>query len=299
MSLVLVTVLVGCGNPSEPHAHTSPTATPLAVAVLSHVGPHYLGAYPNLFAAPSLIDIQSLIFAIGSNPNLDDCRRSPAKIMKSQCWLDVKDPGNAMLIGALVEVPCAESHFSATLSALDEITIVVIDRASPYTPGFIPSGAPSPKPGACAKGFTPAWTLSLLAIPFSALPADELTIKVVHPALDIPVSKTMVDLRRPLNISTDLSARIAEVRAAINLAFQDALTRVTPGQSVGVVALGTQRWPDTGLGCPVAGQQYAAITSMGYLVLLKGSDQPSLLMEYHASGNTLRFCGRTAGWNPS
>jgi hypothetical protein len=284
--LILLALLGGCGSPPQGNTQTSPTGSTLPFTIL-----------PNLFAAPSLVDLQGSIFGLGSDPNIYDCQKEP--VLARECWLDIKDPGSALLIGALVEVPCAESSFSATLSARDEITIAVMDRASPYPPGFIPSGGPSPKPGACAKGVTPAWMLSLLAIPFSALPADELTIKVAHPGLDIPSSKTMVDLKRPLNISTDLTARIAEVRSAINLAFQDATTRVTPGQSVGAVALGTQRWPDTALGCPVAGQQYAAIVSMGYLVLLEGSDQPSLLMEYHASGNTLRFCGRTAGWNPS
>jgi hypothetical protein len=239
------------------------------------------------------VDLQSLIFAIGTYPNLSDCRQSRATAMKSECWLDVKDPGNVVLIGALVELPCAENHFSATLSAPDEITITAIHRAAPYPPGFLPSGAPSPQPGFCAKGLTPVWTLSLLAIPLSRLPKGEVTIRLVHPAVKISASKTAVDLKPPLHLSTNLDGAIGQVGAALNLATEDARSRVGPGQSASLVWLGTDRWPDTSLGCPVSGQQYEPVPSTGYVVVLKGTDS-SPANEYHVSGTLERYCGATA-----
>ncbi|MHB8613997.1 MAG: hypothetical protein ACYDAL_16470 [Candidatus Dormibacteraceae bacterium] len=260
--------------------------------VLSHSGPLYTRDYPDLFAAPSLIDLQGLIYGLGSNPRLSDCQRSQE--IRRQCWLDIADPGGAVLVAAYIDIPCAQSTASATLSGPDEITITVVDQAVPVPPGFLPTAAPSPKPGECPKGAPRPATLSLLDIPFTAVPADELTIEVVHPALQIPIAKTVVDLKDPLNISRNLNARIAEVRAATEHAFQDAMTRVQPGASVGFLELGTQQWPDTRLGCPVVGGQYAAVASVGYVVLLKGSDQPSLAIEYHESGNLQQYCGRVA-----
>lgn len=287
--LMLLAVVASCTT--ERTLQTSLTPPPrLPITVLSHVGPT---SPRSLFAAPSLVDLQGLIFAIGTNPNLGDCRLSRAKVMKSACWLDITDPGNALLIGALVELPCAENHFSATFSAADEITITAIHRVPPYPPGFLPSGGPPPQPGFCAKGITPAWTLSLLAIPLSALPEDELTIKLVHPAVDLPISRTTVDLKRPVNTSTNLDHAIGQVQAALNLATNDALSRVSPGQSASIVWFGTDRWSDTSLGCPVSGQHYDAAISPGYIVVVQPTDKPTST-EYHVSGNLLRSCGTTA-----
>ena len=148
-TLMLLAVLASCGRGPQSGAQTSPTPTQLPVTVLSHTGPLYARYYPNLFAAPSLVDLQGMVFAIGTNPNLDDCRRSKAQIMKSQCWLDIKDPGNSMLIAAYVDVPCSQSDLSATLSAPNEVTLTVSDHAGPFPPGFLSSSAPSPKPGDC------------------------------------------------------------------------------------------------------------------------------------------------------
>ncbi len=291
--LTVLAILAGCGAPDNPGAQsTSATATPVPFTVLSQAGPLYTRDYPDLFAAPSLVDLQGLIYGLGSNPPLNNCQR--AQSIRRQCWLDIKDPGDAMLVAAYIDVPCAQSEPSATFSAPNEITITVVDKAIAIPSGFLPNNAPSPKPGECPKGSPAPATLSLLAFPLTAVPADELTIKVVHPAIQIPDAKTVVDLKVPLNISRNLDARIAEVRAATEQAFQDALTRLPPGASVGFLELGTAQWPDTSLGCPVAGGQYAAVASTGYVVLLKGSDQPSLAMEYHSSGSLKQFCGRVA-----
>ena len=137
--------------------------------------------------------------------------------------------------------------------------------------------------------------LSLLAIPISAVPADELTIKLVHPLADIPVGRTVVDMKSPLQISTNLlDAQIKADQAALNQALADALTKGNPGQSANYRLFGTGRWPDTALGCPASGQQYTAITSLGYVIELQATDQPSSVMEYHVSGSLTRPCGLIA-----
>lgn len=290
--LILLALLGGCGKLPQGNAQTSPTGSTLPFTILSHVGPRYLGAYPNLFAAPSLLDLEALVFAVGTNPNLEDCRGSRAPIMKSQCWLDMKDPGNSMLIAAYVDLPCSQSDLSATLSAPNEVTLTVTDYAGPFPPGFLASSAPSPKPGDCPKSMPSPAMLSLLAIPITSLPADELTIKLVHPLADVAVGRTMVDMKSPLHISGGaLDAQIAVAQTALSLASADALKRVSPGQSTRFLLFGTGRWPDTSLGCPVSGQNYNAVESTGYIVLLKPTDQPSKVMEYHISGSLATFCG--------
>jgi hypothetical protein len=134
--------------------------------------------------------------------------------------------------------------------------------------------------------------LSLLAIPVGALPADELTIKLVHPLANVAMGRTVVDMKSPLHISSaPVDAQIKLAQTALNLASADAQKRVAPGQSTRFVMFGTGRWRDTGLGCPVSGQNYDAIDSSGYIILLKATDQPSKVMEYHISGSLTAFCG--------
>ncbi len=292
ISFILMAQLVGCAGFRGSSAQGSPAASPVSVSILSHQGALVVRDYPSLFAAPSLIDLQGLVFGLGSNPRLSDCQQ--ARVLRGGCWLDITDPGNAMLIAAYVEVPCAQTELSAAITAPDEVTITAVDGAVAVPPGFLPSSAPSLKPGECPKGAGAAPMLSLLAIPLSSLPATELTLKVDHVGIQIAEAKTKVDLQRPLNISRNLDARIAEVRAATQLALQDAMTKVPAGKSVGFRAIGTGRWTDTGLGCPVAGQQYSAITAPGFWVMLESSDQPTMALEYHLAGGVEAFCGRVA-----
>lgn len=287
-TLMSVAVLASCSNPADQHARISPVSNQLPVTVLSKIGPNLAGGRQNLFAAPALVDLQGLAFGYWSNPNFYDCRRSQAPFFRNMCWLDIKDPGNAMLVGAYVDDLCADSTFSATLSAPHEVTITVAYRPTPRPP-FLQGPAQSLKPGQCPQEPTQA-LLSLLAIPLTALPADELTIKLVHPGVDLPAWKTMVDLKRPLNISNDLDSAIGRVGAALKLASSDAASRASLGGSASILWFGTGRWPDTGLGCPVSGQRYEAVTSMGYVIVMKGADQSSAT-EYHVSRNLLRFCG--------
>jgi hypothetical protein len=116
----------------------------------------------------------------------------------------------------------------------------------------------------------------------------------LHVGITTPIAKMLVDLRRPLNVATDMQARMNEVIAADAAATSDALDRVPPGQSVLLWSIGTSRWTDTGLGCPVQGQAYQPADARGFVVFIMGSDQPQLAIEYHVSGPNLAFCGRVA-----
>jgi hypothetical protein len=163
---------------------------------------------------------------------------------------------------------------TAALTATNEITITVVNS------------------GRC--GGVPALpTLSLLAIPLSALPADEITVKLLHPGMPTYSAKAMVDLRQPLDIHTDLPARISDVKTAISAAERDARSRVAPGQAVSFLAVDADRWTETGLGCPVQGKAYQPADARGFVIFFSSTDQAQP-MEYHISGANLAFCGRVA-----
>jgi hypothetical protein len=212
--------------------------------------------------------------------------------MRKACWLDIKDPGNAMLIAAYVDDVCASSTFSAALSAPDELTITVTYIPTPPPLRFYPSPMAPPKPGACPQDPTQE-LLSLLAIPLTALPPEELTVKLVHPAVDIPAERTVVDLKHPLNTSSNADDAMGRVTAALDRASADAQSRLGPGYWTTLGWFGPGRWPDSSLGCPVSGQRYDPGTFLGFIVVFRAGGQPSA-MEYHVTEHLLRFCGSTA-----
>jgi len=269
---VLMGVLVGCAGVRSPSAVATPHTVP--ITQLSKQGFRF-GAYqPAVSAAPSLIDLLGLLHGVGVFPSLEECNRFP--YLRPACWMDIKDPANSLMVAAFVDVPCMlTDSVTAAMSATTELTITVMSS------------------GRCIKPATQSLPyLTLLAVPLSAVPAEEITVRVVHSGVRLPTARTMVDLRQPLNTSTDLHGRIAEVLGALDAATNDGVKRVPPGQSLSFVAIWTSRWKDTGLGCPVHGQQVRAASTPGYVVLMKGSDQPLLAMEFHVSGPALAFCGR-------
>ena len=268
LAVILLAVVEGCGPNLSPTAIATPPALP--VTVLVNQG--YV-AGPLLVAAPSLTDLLAMVHGIGVRPGLDECQRF--QDLRPSCWLDVKDPGDSLLIAALINEPCMLTNsVSAALSSTNEISVTVINS------------------GSCPGGIPPGPSLSLLAIPLSVLPTDEITLDLVHPGIPAHSTRMMVDLRRPLDVHTDVQARIHDVDTAINAAQQDALKRITPGQTVTFLGIGTNRWADTSLGCPIQGRAYPPADARGLVVFMRGSDQPQLAMEYHWSGSTLTFCGR-------
>lgn len=277
---VLLTVVVGCGRNLLPAAVATPTsvatASSIPVTELTHEGFLFGAAQPALLAAPSLADLLGLLHGVGVFPRLEECNRLPQ--LRAQCWLDVKDPGNSLMVAAAVEEPCMVTNsVTAALTATNEIDVTVVNS------------------GSCGQGgMAPLPFLSLLAIPLSALPADEITIKLLHTGVATPPAKMMVDLRRPLNIYADVQTRMNEVLAAITAATNDAMNRVVFPAQFSFLAIGTDRWSDSGLGCPIPGQAYTPADARGYVVFLRESDQPLLAMEYHVFGATLVFCGRVA-----
>jgi len=228
---------------------------------------------PMLVAAPTMSDLLGLVYGLGTLIGVDDCNRLPQ--VRAQCWLDVKDPGNSLLVAARIDEPCMLTlSLTAALSLSDEVTISVTNKYS------------------CIAGMPPAPHDTLLAIPLTSLPADEITVRLVHVGITTPAAKMLVDLRRPLNVAADMTTRVNDVRAAVTAATNDAVTRVAPGQSFLLWSVGTSRWSDTSLGCPVQGHAYQPAEARGYVVFIRASDQPTLQMEYHVSGSNLAFCGR-------
>lgn len=273
-AIALSTIVAGCGRGLAPAAVVTPPSIP--VTELTQEGFLFGAGQPALMAAPSLTDLLGLLHGVGVFPGLDECNRLPQ--VRAQCWLDVKDPGNSLMVAAAVEEPCMLTNsVTAALSATDEVTITVVNS------------------GSCGHGgMAPLPSLSLLAIPLSALPADEITVKLTHTVVATPPAKMMVDLRRPLNIYTDAQTRSNEVLAAVKAATNDAMNRVVFPAQFSFLAIGTDRWTDMGLGCPIPGQAYTPADARGYVVFLRESDQSQLAMEYHVSGTTAVFCGRVA-----
>jgi len=229
-TFALLMVVVACG--SVPTESPVAAAASVPVTVITDTGFGGGSGTPGLVAAPSLTDLLGLVHGLGFYPSLDECTRVPQ--FRPQCWLDVKDPGSSLLVAAYVDVPCTLTQsVTAALSLPTEVTITVVS-----TP-------------ACQNGGElPAAHLSLLAIPLTLLPVDEVTVNALHTGISVRTAKMMVDLRRPLNFATDMQARTNEFDAATTEATNDALTRVPPGQTVSFVAFGTNRWTDTSLGCP-------------------------------------------------
>jgi hypothetical protein len=274
VAIALTIALAGCSGIRASGVVATPQNVP--ITQLSKQGFRFGANQPAVSAAPSLIDLLGLLHGVGVAPSLDECKR--LSYLRAQCWMDIKDPGNSLMVAAFVDVPCMlTDSVTAVMSASNEVTITVMNS------------------GGCLKAATqPLPFLTLLAVPLNSVPADEITLKLLHPKLTLPTVKTQVDLREPLNISTDLQGRITEVLGAIRVATDDAVKRVPPGQSISFLEIWTSRWKDTGLGCPAQGQQVTPANATGYTVLVKGSDQPQLAIEYHVSRAELAFCGRVS-----
>ncbi len=271
----IVVVVTGCGRDLLPVAVATPPS--ISITQLNHPNQGFIGPGPALVAAPSLVDLLGLVHSLGAFPRFDDCAQY---VFRVQCWQDIKDPGNSLLLAAVVDEPCAPTQsVTAALSESVKLTITVANRA-----GCLNGGGSAPLP-----------YLSLVSIPLSQLPADEVTVVLVHTGVSNRTAKMMVDLRRPLNIGTDEQTRMNEVGAAVAAASDDASTRLSNPAQYSFRALGTDRWTDTSLGCPVPGHSYAPADARGYVLFFSVWDrQPQLDMEYHVSGHTLAFCGRVA-----
>jgi hypothetical protein len=274
--VALLCVVSGCGNPVKPSVLVTPPA--ISIAVMAQQGPR--GG--TLAAASSLVDLLGLLHGLGVDPSLDECNRfAQIPPIRAACWLDVKDPGNSLMIAAVLDEPCTVTTAVSGVLSLDEITITVVH-----------TGSCSATPGAPKGGAQPAPTLSLLSIPLSALPASEITVNLVHTGASIPVARVPVDLRQPLTIHTNVEAVRSDVVTAISSAERDAGNRIAFPAQILFLGIGTGRWTDTSLGCPVAGQSVSSADARGYVVYLRSTGQPNTALEYHASGTQLAFCGQ-------
>jgi hypothetical protein len=74
----------------------------------------------------------------------------------------------------------------------------------------------------------------------------------------------------------------------VELARQDLTRRLRLGTNAIVwVDLMAITWPDTSLGCPVAGASYSQVLVDGYWIALSVDGQ---IFNYHADGISVQFC---------
>lgn len=281
-------LLVGCGSCNQATASPSPTGgtPPIPVSILGNG----FAAQRMILAAPSLLDLLGLVHGVGSEPTFDQCNNWVQLHAPAQrgCWTDITDSRKDLFIAAQVLEACLKTKsVTARLSAGNTLTIAAVSY------GQCPPGA----------GMVARPVLSLLAIPLAHLPADEVTISVIHSYLagskpffgKLAPLKTRVDLRQPLDTHHDLQVRMAQVGSAIGAAQADALRRLAPDQWPYPRIVGTDRWTDGSLGCPTAGQTYKAEEARGFVVYLSWLGQPlDSAVEYHVAGGTVAYCGRVS-----
>jgi hypothetical protein len=188
----------------------------------------------------------------------------------------VVDPGNVLLVAAEVHVPChyTESITASVWATSPEVDIAVVN------------------PGQClGQGTALIPVMSLLAIPRASLPSTEVTVALSHTGASLPRATTIADLREPVMKSESVATRAAEVSRAIQAAREDALRRVSYPLQFVLRTVGFQRWSDTSLGCPKAGQSHEPGQEAGYVIAFQESDANASLLEYHATASNLAFCG--------
>jgi hypothetical protein len=285
MSVIVVLAASLACNQTASVSKTPPVKPQISISTLYRGG--FL-ANRMVLAATSMPDLLGLVYSMHSQPTFDDCYRwiqLQAPIRKD-CWADVKDPGNSLLIAAQVIEACLSTNsITGIISATNTLTITVVSS------------------GQCApgSGMQAAPSLSLLSIPLDQLPADEVRINLLHTYLhgsfhflpELAAQWTVVDLRHPLDVHNDVQVRMAEVGSSIGAAEADALNRLRPDQTPYPEVVGTARWIDGSLGCPDPGQTYEARDARGFVILLSWFGQPSnSAFEYHISARTVVYCGQ-------
>ena len=93
----------------------------------------------------------------------------------------------------------------------------------------------------------------------------------------------------PFEGSTPASAEQIDpgLKPFIDLAVTDLATRLSiDATEVGVSSATLVEWPDSSLGCPQPGQQYAQVSTDGALIVLTADNNT---YRYHAGGSTTPF----------
>jgi hypothetical protein len=87
--------------------------------------------------------------------------------------------------------------------------------------------------------------------------------------------------------STPVTCIDPGLKPFIDIAVADLAKRLsTDAAKVSVVSASLTSWPDSSLGCPQPGQQYAQVATDGSLMILKVGDT---LYRYHAGGSRKPF----------
>lgn len=123
--------------------------------------------------------------------------------------------------------------------------------------------------------------LGLSPILFACGPAATETVSPVSTATSTPV-------RTP-----DATPPPDEAQAAADAAQQDLAARLeVPADQIRLVSVEAVEWPDTSLGCPEPGMNYAQVIVPGYLIVLEAGGKQ---YEYHTGDGNIILCQDTAG----
>ena len=88
------------------------------------------------------------------------------------------------------------------------------------------------------------------------------------------------------------SARMEHAAKPLDLARQDLAARLNvQAAEITLVAMRRASWPDTSLGCPRRGEQYAQVVTSGFVIELAHGDN---VYTYHASPDRAVLCGKPA-----
>jgi len=288
--LGLVFVCASCGPLPE-------AGTAVPNQVLGNGGPSAA-----IVASTFLSDIRALTFVAGIAPSVAaDPIDQPHIDVDFQAWKNVTVPDSSLLIAISRAGTSGCLHADITRVALTGTTLTI--RLQNHQPPCLPHDYENPS--------------SLLAVPLKSLPSAVLTLKVEHPPVDAsnnaayPVDNwTVVDLRTPTPRAPDPTTRAKEGVAAVGAAAMDILKRmhrlgtnkacgpcVTSGNQWYLVGLGVESWADTGLGCPIAGEQPVQKEISCYVVILAHRDlsgnSPIAVdgtFEYHVGGGRAVYC---------
>lgn len=91
------------------------------------------------------------------------------------------------------------------------------------------------------------------------------------------------------------SARMEHTAKPLDLARRDLATRLNvQAAEITLVAMRRASWPDTSLGCPRRGEQYAQVVTSGFVIELAHGNE---VYTYHASRDRAVLCGNPPATN--
>ena len=230
-----------------------------------------MGSSPGIIASTSLDDLRAMIAGLATKSD-QTC---------TGCWPAVKHPpSGSVFIAVWLQIPCTTSTTSVAVGG--NVVTFLVRSTNTCKAGDQSSVAPQ---------------YSLVSVAQQDLPSDVLTLRVSHlgdtgGSTDSRLaSSTVIDLAQPPAPLPSLDQRADEVRAVVSAAKNAAARQLKVGTAaLELVELGTQRWPDTSLGCtPASPATSLPVPTVGYEIVLRRIGSTSLV-SYHANLQTLVSC---------